>query len=116
MPANDLLSGAKVLAIAFISSFVIILVALRFLPKFTPFQRLVLNTTEDVTDGFRSAPGEYESLLGKEGIALTLLRPAGTANIDGEKVSVVTEGDFIEQNSRIRVTKIEGYRIVVERV
>ncbi len=116
MPSTDLVSGAKVLAIAFISSFVIILVALRFLPKFTPFQRLVLNTTEDVNEGFRSAPGEYTSLLGKEGIALSMLRPAGTANIDGEKVSVVTEGDFIEQNSRIRVTKVEGYRIVVERV
>ena len=115
MPTTDFISGAKVLAIAFISSFVIILVALRFQPKFTPFQRLVLNTTEDVNDGFRSAPGEYESLLGKEGVAVTLLRPAGTALIDGEKVSVVTEGDYIEQNSRIRVTKVEGYRIVVER-
>lgn len=115
MPATDLVSGAKVLAIAFISSFVIILVALRFLPKFTPFQRLVLSTTEDVNDGFRSAPGEYESLLGREGIAVTLLRPAGTALIEGEKVSVVTEGDYIEQNTRIRVTKVEGYRIVVER-
>jgi membrane-bound serine protease (ClpP class) len=115
MPATDLVSGVKVLAIAFISSFVIILVALRYLPRFTPFQRLVLSTTEDVKEGFRSAPGEYANLLGKEGIAMTLLRPAGTAIIDGEKVSVVTEGDFIEKNSRIRVTKVEGYRIVVER-
>ncbi len=115
MPATDLVSGAKVLAIAFISSFVIVLVALRFLPKFTPFQRLVLSTTENVNEGFRSAPGEYASLIGKEGIALTMLRPAGSASIEGEKVSVVTEGDFIEQNSRIRVTKVEGYRIVVER-
>jgi membrane-bound serine protease (ClpP class) len=115
MPATDLVSGAKVLAIAFISSFVIVLVALRFLPKFTPFQRLVLNTTENTNEGFRSAPGEYASLLGKEGMALTMLRPAGTAIIEGEKVSVVTEGDFIEQNSRIRITKVEGYRIVVER-
>jgi membrane-bound serine protease (ClpP class) len=44
-----------------------------------------------------------------------MLRPAGTALIEGEKVSVVTEGAFIEQNSRIRVAKVEGYRIVVER-
>jgi len=115
MPATDLVSGAKVLAIAFISSFVIILAALRFLPKFTPFQRLVLNTTENVEEGFRSAPGEYAGFLGKEGVAVTILRPAGTALIEGEKVSVVTDGAYIEQNSRIRVTKVEGYRIVVER-
>jgi membrane-bound serine protease (ClpP class) len=113
MPANDLVSAVKVLAIAFISSFVIILLALRFLPKFTPFQRLVLDTTENVKGGFRSAPEEYASLVGKEGVAMTLLRPAGTALIGGEKVSVVTEGDFIEPNSKIRVTKVEGYRIIV---
>jgi membrane-bound serine protease (ClpP class) len=115
MPTTDFVSGAKVLAIAFISSFVIILVALRFLPKFTPFQRLVLDTTEAEDEGYRSSPAEYESLLGKEGVALTLLRPAGTAIIDGEKVSVVTEGDFIEKDSRIRVSKVEGYRVVVEK-
>jgi membrane-bound serine protease (ClpP class) len=115
MPATDFISGAKVLAFAFISSFVIILVALRFLPKFTPFQRLVLSTTEAEVQGYRSSPAEYGSLLGKEGVALTLLRPAGTALIDGAKFSVVSEGDFIEKDSRIRVSKIEGYRIVVEK-
>lgn len=115
MPTTDFVSGAKVLAIAFISSFVIILVALRFLPKFTPFQRLVLDTTEAEGAGYRSSPAEYSSLLGKEGVAITMLRPAGTAIIEGEKVSVVTEGDFIEKDSRIRVLKVEGYRIVVEK-
>ncbi len=115
MPVTDFMSGGKVLAIAFISSFVIILVALRFLPKFTPFQKLVLSTTEAEGEGYRSSPAEYGSLLGKEGVALTLLRPAGTAIIEGEKVSVVTEGDFIEKDSPIRVLKVEGYRIVVEK-
>ena len=115
MPATDFMSGAKVLAIAFISSFAIILIALRFLPKFAPFQKLVLSTTEAGGEGYRSSPAEYGSLLGKEGVALTLLRPAGTAIIEGDKVSVVTEGDFIEKDSRIRVLKVEGYRIVVEK-
>ena len=116
MPATDITSGIKVLAIAFISSFVIILVALKYLPKFTPFQRLVLKTTENAEGGYRSAPSEYASLLGKEGIAVTMLRPAGSALIEGEKLSVVSEGDFIEKNSKIRVVEVEGYRIVVERV
>lgn len=112
--ATDFVSGAKVLAISFIVSFAIILVALRFLPKFTPFQRLVLSTSEKGAEGYRSSPASYETLLGKEGVALTMLRPAGTALIDDVKVSVVTSGDFIEKNSRIKVTEVEGYRVVVE--
>jgi len=113
---NDFVSGAKVLALAFVVSFIVMLVALRFLPKFTPFQRLVLKTTEAEAEGYRSSPATYAALEGREGIALTMLRPAGTAIIDGGKFSVVTEGDFIEKNSRIRVDKIEGYRIVVTKV
>lgn len=114
--ATDFVSGAKVLALSFVISFVVILIALRFLPKFTPFQRLVLKTTEATTEGYRSSPETYAALEGREGIALTMLRPAGTAVIDGDKYSVVTEGDFIEKNSKIRVDKVEGYRIVVTKV
>ncbi len=35
-------------------------------------------------------------LVGKEGITVTPLRPAGMATIEGNKVDVVTLGDFIE--------------------
>ncbi|UCF06977.1 MAG: nodulation protein NfeD [bacterium] len=115
MPVTDFISGAKVLAIAFIASFVVILIALRYLPKFTPFQRLVLKTTEAEIEGYRSSPEAYNSLLGQEGVALTMLRPAGTALIGDEKISVVTEGNFIEKNVRIRVIKVEGYRVVVDK-
>jgi membrane-bound serine protease (ClpP class) len=115
MHVTDFISGAKVLAISFVTSFVLIFIALRFLPKFTPFQRLVLQTSESEREGFRSSPEALEALTGKEGTALTMLRPAGTALIEGEKISVVSEGDFIEKNSRIRVVKVEGYRVVVDR-
>jgi membrane-bound serine protease (ClpP class) len=113
--ATDFISGAKVLAISFVVSFVVILIALRYLPKFTPFQRLILSTEEREAEGYRSSPAFYEALLGKEGVALTMLRPAGTALIGEEKVSVVTEGDFIEKNTRIKVVEVEGYRVVVDR-
>ena len=111
----DFISSAKVLALSFIASFAVILVALRFLPKFTPFQRLVLNTAETTAEGYRSSPESYEVLIGREGVAVTMLRPAGTAIIDGEKISVVTEGDFIEKNTCIKVIEVEGYRVVVDR-
>lgn len=113
---GDIISGLKILALSFILSFVIVMIALRFLPRWTPVGRLVLDTEQTVASGFRSTPDEYERLAGLTGTALTPLRPAGTAVIDGKKYSVVTEGDFIEKDSGIRVMKIEGYRIVVERV
>ena len=42
-----------------------------------------------------------------------MLRPSGTALIDGERLDVVSEGDFVEPGQKVRVVKVEGLRIVV---
>jgi len=113
---DDFLGGAKVLALSFIVSFGAILLLLRYLPKFAPFQRLVLKIEETSIAGFSSSPEYLATLVGREGAAITVLRPAGTALIDGNPISVVTEGSFIEKDTRVRVKQVEGYRVVVEKV
>ncbi len=50
---------------------------------------------------------------GAEGVAVTDLRPSGTARLDGQRVSVVTEGDYVEAGSRIVILYAEGNRVVV---
>ena len=51
--------------------------------------------------------------IGKAGQALTPLRPAGVAEIDGERVEVQTEGGFIAADSRIKVVAIDSRHIFV---
>lgn len=55
-------------------------------------------------------------LDGHDGIALSYLRPAGIAEIDGHRVDVVTEGEYIAAGDRIEVLSDDGYRRVVRRV
>jgi membrane-bound serine protease (ClpP class) len=57
---------------------------------------------------------DYSSLLGKSGVATTYLRPSGAALIDGQRADVLTQGEFIQQGTPIRVTRVEGARIFVE--
>jgi len=56
---------------------------------------------------------DYDGYLGKEGQAHTDLRPAGIVVIEGRKVDVVTAGEQIEKGRRVRVSKVEGNRVVV---
>ncbi len=51
--------------------------------------------------------------LGKSGVALTPLRPTGVAEIDGERIEVVTEGEFIASGSRVRVVAMDRRRYFV---
>ncbi|HKI56182.1 MAG TPA: NfeD family protein [Trueperaceae bacterium] len=52
-------------------------------------------------------------LAGREGVALSDLRPAGVARFENERVDVVSEGDFVAAGSRITVLRVEGMRVIV---
>jgi membrane-bound serine protease (ClpP class) len=59
---------------------------------------------------------DHSSLRGMTGVAASYLRPAGVAQIDGKRVDVLTEGEFIAAGTPIRVTRVEGARVFVEPV
>jgi membrane-bound serine protease (ClpP class) len=62
------------------------------------------------------ASGDFTALRGKMGVAASFLRPAGIAQIDGHRVDVLTQGEFIAQGTPIRVARVEGARVFVEEV
>ena len=67
-------------------------------------------------EGFSSSNNRFEDLISTEGIAITTLRPSGTANINGHKVDVITEGEMISKNTKIKVIDVKGNRVVVRPV
>lgn len=91
------------------------LVTLRFLPRLPFGRRLILKTGLLGGAGGGSAPESDISWLGKSGTALSPLRPAGIAELEGTRVDVVSEGDLIEPGAPVVVTRVDGNRIVVRR-
>ena len=63
-----------------------------------------------------STSKSYEALLGLEGITITVLRPAGKVKIDEKEYDVVSEGRFIDENTKVKVVEVEGSRIVVSKI
>jgi membrane-bound serine protease (ClpP class) len=62
---------------------------------------------------FKATEEWLPALQDKEGTAQTTLRPAGIATIDGQRVDVIAEGDWIQAGARIKVIKVEGNVITV---
>ena len=77
------------------------------------WQKFTLSTRQTSKEGYVAPKVQYEMYLGRTGIALTQLRPAGTADFDGVHLDVVTEGGFIGPRTGIRVIAVEGTRIIV---
>ncbi len=53
---------------------------------------------------------------GDQGIALTTLRPSGKVRIRDRKVDAVTQGDFIDPATPVRVARVTAGHVVVETI
>ncbi|MBR4635826.1 MAG: hypothetical protein IKO51_05610 [Clostridia bacterium] len=52
-------------------------------------------------------------LVGCEGVALSALRPSGIAMIDGKRLDVLADGEFVTKGEPIVVTAVQGLHITV---
>ena len=57
----------------------------------------------------------HRDLAGRRGRALSILRPSGRIEVDGEPYNAVTEGDWIEAGEDIVVAEVSGNRILVRK-
>ncbi|MEP0861225.1 MAG: nodulation protein NfeD [Ignavibacterium sp.] len=103
------------LTVALIAAIILVFLLAKFLPKTTAFSKLVLSESEKTDQGFVSYPSDT-SLIGKSGKALTVLRPAGIAEIDGKKYDVVADNEYIEPGKPVKVIRVEGIKVVVQEV
>lgn len=58
---------------------------------------------------------EIRSMIGKTGIALTVLRPSGKIKIDNEIYDAVSTGIFIEKADQVIVVKFENMQLYVDK-
>jgi len=73
---------------------------------------IFLLSRTDRGTGWESAPQRVD-LVGRDGTAITDLRPSGTALIGDERIDVVSEAEWIQAGTPVRVVSAEGYRHVV---
>ncbi|MGE8078193.1 NfeD family protein [Peribacillus loiseleuriae] len=112
---NPIQLGISLLVAIAVSILVFILLVKVFGKEMKFFRKIVLKDSTSSEQGYVSNVSRIE-LVGLEGITLVDLRPSGTAEINGERLDVVSEGSFILKNSKVKVVKAEGSRIVVREI
>lgn len=66
--------------------------------------------------GYSSMNETYESLIGQEGITMNVLRPVGTIKINNQEYSAVSNAQWLEKNTPIKVIEVDGTKILVEKI
>ncbi len=98
---------------------ILLILGICFIPVFFISWYKVLSKTFSIKaseKGYSSAREKLDDLLSAEGIALSTLRPSGMANIKGNKIDVISEGEMILKDTRIKVIDVSGNRIIVKPV
>jgi membrane-bound serine protease (ClpP class) len=94
-----------------------IVVLQRFLPHTPYFKRLILQPPREEEAAElkqRESLSSFEYLLGKRGVALTPLVPAGKAQFGDDVVDVMSDGTLVEVGSALTVVETYGSRIIVK--
>ena len=118
------LSGAIVAVVA------VALAINRFLPQIPFMNQMILSPPgsspgvssnepmlrPDLMSGMAATSGPGRVNVGARGTALTVLRPAGKAQIDDDFYDVISDGPFIERGASIEVVEASRNRIMVREV
>jgi membrane-bound serine protease (ClpP class) len=87
-------------------------------PKFTEsaaFKRISLADTQKSSDGY-SVNANASRMIGKRGIAHTILRPSGKIMVENELHDAFTRGEFVERGENIEVIGSEGISLKVKKI
>jgi len=99
--------------IAIIASILAAIIMVKVLGrKMKFFKKMILTDSTSTESGYVSNKTRVD-LVGKVGITITALRPAGTVELEDERIDVVSEGSFIEKGKHVKIIKAEGSKIVV---
>lgn len=95
---------------------VVLMVAFgRNLMKSSLFKRLVLEDEQKAEVGYTSSQ-QMVDLIGKQGVARTVLRPAGKVEIEGRWYDVVALDGFVDVGELVSVEKHENYNLFVRKL
>ena len=77
------------------------------------FRRIALTDTQKSSHGY-SVNVNAKELIGKTGIAHTVLRPSGKVMIDDQVYDAFTRGDYVQKGDSIEVIATEGITLKVK--
>lgn len=100
------------LALSIVVALACFALVIKYLPSNPAWNLFVLKEKQENKAGYTGMP-DLSEYIGKTGVAVTTLRPAGIALIDEIRTDVVTFGEYIDAGSTIVVVKVEGNKVFV---
>lgn len=113
VPMNDILYALAAATGGTLGGMILLLVGGSKLLETRFFKHIALTDTQNRSQGY-VATQILEPLIGKKGIAETVLRPSGKVLIEDKLYDAYTRGDYIEKGQSVEVISDEGASLKVK--
>ena len=113
LAADSVLEGVVITLIVLALLGIMFIVLLRLLASGRLKSPLVLKEEQTRTEGYISS-NDLQYLLGREGVAVTDLRPTGVGDFDGVEFDVISEGTYISKGASLVIYKVQGSKLIVK--
>ncbi|MBN2350473.1 MAG: nodulation protein NfeD [Bacteroidales bacterium] len=80
------------------------------------FKGLALDTVQNKDEGYIGIDLHQKEMVGKSGVAFTMLRPSGRVEIDGELFDAKAEVGYIDKGSKVKVIHDEAGQLYVIKI
>lgn len=110
---DGLLLSFSIVLMSFIVMAILTIVMMPKMLESGHLKKLVLDKSQEVSDGYVGIDASIQSQIGQAGIVVTDLRPAGKINIDNDYFDATTEGNYISKGEQVMVIGSEGPQLIV---
>lgn len=115
LAADNIKEGAIITLVIIVLLAVMMFILLKLLASGKLKSPIVLQEEQTNESGYISA-GDLQYLLGKEGVALTDLRPSGKGDFEGISFDVIADGSYITKDTKVMIQKVQGSKLIVKEV
>jgi len=82
----------------------------------TAFGHLALDSVQDRAEGYASEEEGYTDVIGQEGLAHTVLRPAGKVEVNDDIYDAYAEAGFIDKGSKVKIVGYTNTQLKVRKI
>ena len=91
--------------------------AIKLYPQTPMGKRVMLNSPPaNLKDPFAEESQRLAQLVGQRAVAATTLRPAGTIEVDGQRIDAVSEAEVIAAGTAVEILRVSGLKVIVKPV
>ncbi|WP_331872376.1 NfeD family protein [Cohnella abietis] len=115
MGAYDTGNALRSLGIASLVALAVVIIFAYIFRKKGIWNRFILSEQLTAEKGYVPQVSR-DKWVGQEGQTLSMLRPSGLAEFDGQRLDVITSGEFVEKGKSVQVISVDGTRILVKEI